>query len=259
MSLQIGSRGPAVAAIQNKLNMMLSPSPRLVADGSFGPKTSQAIKLFQQRKGLVADGVVGAKTAAALGVPNPSPGGGGGGFAPPPPPLPGPPGFAGPPPASNGPPGFVDLSAFNVVSEAAIGGVQKIASSLLSWIDSDYVPQVVYDRAEGALNGAVGGCASRIRAISRNVVTGGQDPAAYFTARFRDNIAIGVSAICNAIQPLTSLPIIGAVASRNLAIISGVMSGIDAALATLRQNGQAAQSVATRIAGILEGAARQIG
>ena len=256
MSLQIGSRGPAVAAIQNKLNTMLSPSPRLVADGAFGPKTSQAVKLFQQRRGLSADGVVGAKTAAALGVPNPGQGGGGGGgFAAPPPP-PGPPGAQ--PPTANGPPGFLDLSVFNVVGEAAVGGVQKIAASLLSWIDSDYVPQIVYDRAEGAINGAVGACASKIRAISKNVVTGGQDPAAYFTARYREQVALNVSMLCRAIQPLTSLPIIGAVASRNLMIISGVMSGIDSALANLRHNGQSAQAVATRIAGILDAAARQI-
>ena len=39
-----------------------------MADGIFGPLTEEAVKEFQKRKGLTADGVVGAKTWAALGV-----------------------------------------------------------------------------------------------------------------------------------------------------------------------------------------------
>lgn len=37
-------------------------------DGISGPKTVAAIKLFQKRNGLVADGIVGSKTAAAMGI-----------------------------------------------------------------------------------------------------------------------------------------------------------------------------------------------
>ena len=37
-------------------------------DGVFGKNTDQAIKQFQQRKGLVADGVVGAETRRVLGL-----------------------------------------------------------------------------------------------------------------------------------------------------------------------------------------------
>ena len=37
-------------------------------DGISGPKTVAAIKLFQKKNGLVADGIVGSKTAAALGI-----------------------------------------------------------------------------------------------------------------------------------------------------------------------------------------------
>lgn len=38
-----------------------------MADGIFGPLTEEAVKEFQERAGLAADGVVGAKTWAALG------------------------------------------------------------------------------------------------------------------------------------------------------------------------------------------------
>ncbi len=37
-------------------------------DGIYGPKTKAAVVLFQKKNGLSADGIVGVKTAAALGV-----------------------------------------------------------------------------------------------------------------------------------------------------------------------------------------------
>ena len=37
-------------------------------DGISGPKTVAAIKLFQKKNGLVVDGIVGSKTAAAMGI-----------------------------------------------------------------------------------------------------------------------------------------------------------------------------------------------
>lgn len=256
-SLQIGSRGPSVSLLQTKLNTALMPSPRLVADGAFGPKTGQAVKLFQQRRGLIADGVVGPRTAAALGMslggtPGPVPG-----SHPPPPGGAPPPGGSSPP--AGGPPGFVDLSMFNVVIEAVVGGFQRIGSSVLSWIDSDYVPQFVYDRVALLVNGAIGTVAAPLRAIGRQTVPLGQDPAAYVTGQIRSVLARGVSALSNALQPLVGLPVIGNVASGYQRIISNIMSAADGALGNLRSNGQSAQATATRIAAAFDAVARQIG
>jgi hypothetical protein len=60
-----GAGGDAnVRWVQNALNRALNL--RLATDGAMGPATRSAIRLFQQRKGLAADGVAGAKTMAAL-------------------------------------------------------------------------------------------------------------------------------------------------------------------------------------------------
>ena len=59
-TLKRGSRGSEVKTLQIKLNVM--------PDGIFGPLTEEAVKEFQKSKGLSADGVVGTRTWAALGV-----------------------------------------------------------------------------------------------------------------------------------------------------------------------------------------------
>lgn len=53
-TLRVGVKGEDVKTIQSFLN--------LSADGSFGPKTMNAVKMFQQKNNLVPDGVVGPKT-----------------------------------------------------------------------------------------------------------------------------------------------------------------------------------------------------
>jgi cell wall-associated NlpC family hydrolase len=57
--LQLGSRGPAVAAAQAALG--------IPADGIFGPQTHAAVLAFQRAHGLEVDGVIGPITQGALG------------------------------------------------------------------------------------------------------------------------------------------------------------------------------------------------
>ena len=83
--LRMGSRGTSVSTLQAALNTALQPSHNLETDGIFGRRTEQAVRAFQQRRALGVDGVVGSKTADALGL-GYTAGAGGGGATPAPPP-----------------------------------------------------------------------------------------------------------------------------------------------------------------------------
>lgn len=65
MTLREGDSGPDVVALQKRLRER-SFSPGAI-DGNFGPGTEAAVLAFQNSEGLLADGVVGPRTAAALG------------------------------------------------------------------------------------------------------------------------------------------------------------------------------------------------
>ncbi len=63
-----GSRGETVKLIQQKLKRW--GYYKGAVDGIFGAGTKAAVKYFQQKNGLKADGIVGDKTLAALGISN---------------------------------------------------------------------------------------------------------------------------------------------------------------------------------------------
>ena len=75
--LEVGSSGEDVRRVQQKLIQWGYLSG--VADGKYGEKTRAAVASFQRKNGLTADGRVGAKTAAAMGVTLSGSGGGSGG------------------------------------------------------------------------------------------------------------------------------------------------------------------------------------
>ena len=74
--LQYLSRGAAVTELQSLLNQLMPAAmPKLVPDGKFGDKTLKRVREFQASRGLVADGIVGGKTWAAIdGKAPPKPG-----------------------------------------------------------------------------------------------------------------------------------------------------------------------------------------
>src|SRR5438093_1493392 len=70
-TLKEGATGPEVTKLQEKLKT-LGFDPGSV-DGEFGPATEAAVIAFQRSEGLLADGIVGPRTQAALALPTPDP------------------------------------------------------------------------------------------------------------------------------------------------------------------------------------------
>ena len=64
--LKQGNTGANVRTLQRKLKNW--GYYKGAVDGIFGKQTKEAVKYFQRRNGLTADGIVGAKTLAALGM-----------------------------------------------------------------------------------------------------------------------------------------------------------------------------------------------
>ena len=65
-ALRQGSRGEDVRTVQQKLKRWGYYSGSV--DGIYGPATKKAVEYFQRKNGLTADGIVGKKTYAALGM-----------------------------------------------------------------------------------------------------------------------------------------------------------------------------------------------
>lgn len=65
-ALRQGSSGALVRKVQIKLKNWGYYSGSV--DGIYGSKTVAAVRYFQRKNGLAADGIVGAKTAAAMGI-----------------------------------------------------------------------------------------------------------------------------------------------------------------------------------------------
>lgn len=69
-TLQLGSKGTAVKDLQTKLN---ANGYKLVADGIFGKLTLAAVKDYQTKNGLTADGIVGSAMMEKLNAPAAAP------------------------------------------------------------------------------------------------------------------------------------------------------------------------------------------
>ena len=62
-TLRQGAKGETVELLQEMLNVK---GHQVVVDGDFGPKTRQAVRMFQKENYLAPDGIVGPKTWEAL-------------------------------------------------------------------------------------------------------------------------------------------------------------------------------------------------
>jgi peptidoglycan L-alanyl-D-glutamate endopeptidase CwlK len=65
-NLKEGSSGPEVEKLQRQLKERTFDPGNV--DGKFGPGTEAAVIAFQKSEGLVADGIAGPRTLAALGL-----------------------------------------------------------------------------------------------------------------------------------------------------------------------------------------------
>lgn len=65
MILKYGSNGPEVLQLQKDLNK-INLTFKLVEDGDFGPQTLIAVRIFQAKKNLPVDGIVGPLTHNAI-------------------------------------------------------------------------------------------------------------------------------------------------------------------------------------------------
>ena len=65
--MQTGSTGSMVLILQKALNAK-GGYPPLITDGTFGAETLAALKAFQQKNNLTADGIAGPETLNALGL-----------------------------------------------------------------------------------------------------------------------------------------------------------------------------------------------
>lgn len=66
--LMRGSTGNAVRNLQERLNRDYPRYSRLAVDGDFGSATEAVVREFQQRAGLLVDGIAGPATLKALGL-----------------------------------------------------------------------------------------------------------------------------------------------------------------------------------------------
>lgn len=65
-TLRKGAKGEAVVTLQKMLMNAGESLPKYGADGDFGSETLKAVKNYQQKNGLVVDGIVGPKTWNSL-------------------------------------------------------------------------------------------------------------------------------------------------------------------------------------------------
>lgn len=251
--LVVGSRGPNVRTLQEALNNT-TPSPRLQPDGAFGLKTDAAVRAFQRLKNLKVDGIVGPKTAAALGLRFTA------AVAPlPPGPSPQPPGPPRLPHEIPVTPGAPDATAIAQLVEAVVQGLSEIHSGVLRVVNSlDELPDVVLNEIRSLLAGpfqaAVGILRGCVQAARVNVTAAASIIADAIRSAFQKMIN-ALQAILGVLSRLPDLLGLGSVADKIRQIIVKIQRAveaiIDTIIRTLAGAGRSVVEAASAIVGIL--------
>jgi len=250
--LVVGSRGPNVRTLQEALNKT-TPSPRLQADGAFGLKTDAAVRAFQRLKNLKPDGIVGPKTAAALGLRFTA------AVAPLPGPSPQPPGPPRLPHEIPVTPGAPDANAIAQLVEAVIQGLSEIHSGVLRVVNAlDELPDVVLNEIRSLLSGpfqaAVGILRGCVQAARVNVTAAASIIGDAIRSAFQKMIN-ALQACLGVLSRLPDLLGLGGVADKIRQIIVKIQRAveaiIDTIIRTLAGAGRSVVEAASTIIGIL--------
>jgi len=163
--LYLGAQDRAsIKTVQRALNGQ-SVATRLAEDGIFGCGTDAAVRQFQKSHGLVVDGIVGPKTASALGLSYVA-------RAPLPPKSP--PSRAGGPLPPPHPGGGDDSSAIGELAEAVVHGMTAIHHTVVAIIRSlDSIPEGVLDRLTGEASGPFADLVTGLRGAASHAIRGG--------------------------------------------------------------------------------------
>lgn len=252
--LALGSHGPGVKILQTTLNRLL-PAFSLQVDGAFGTKTDAAVRMFQQSRSLVMDGIVGPRTAAALGLryvamaPLPSPS--------PHPPLPGETPVI---PASG------DGNSISQLVEAVIQGLTAIHGKVLAVFSAiEELPDVVLSEIRGLLSSPLQAAVSALREAGRVARAAPASAANILSGAIRSAFQKITAALEAVLGVLRRLPdflgfdgITGKIQMIIMKIRRAVEAVIDIILRTLAGAGNSAAQAASAIAGVLLGVAAAI-
>jgi peptidoglycan hydrolase-like protein with peptidoglycan-binding domain len=202
--LSIGSSGDDVKLLQFTLNLSQSET-QLATDGFFGLKTDAAVRVFQRSHGLQSDGIVGPKTASALGLgflagratpaphrgltPNHNPSTPHGSDIPP-------------------SPHPTDTSAITEMVEALVRGLSMVKGAFFSALQVlDDLPDEVTDQVRSLVGGAFSTAISALRSAAQAAVSAGVQGASQIIQNaVRTALQTCINAISRVIAVLNALP-----------------------------------------------------
>jgi hypothetical protein len=256
--LALGSQGPSVKTLQLTLNRLL-PAVHLQVDGAFGLKTDAAVRAFQQSRSLVRDGIVGPRTAAALGLRYVA-------MAPLPSPSPSPPSRPQLPNETPIVPGLPDSNAIPQLVEAVIQGLTAIHNRILAIFEAlDELPGFALNEIRSLLSGPFQVAVSVLREAGRLAQATPASAANILGNAIRSafqKMTAALQAVLGVIRRLPDLLGLSGIADKIQMIIvkiqRAVETVIDTILRTLSGAGHSVAQAVSTIVNVLRGVAAAI-